>query len=112
MKIKPKFETKTVHLLDFFELRDICQQVYGLPVELAESSNDTAYYIDKIDYQHDSVHRTTTLHDIQQRVMLIKPSTGERVRMDLTPWNFELVIQDLINMEILPAGNYVIEVCW
>jgi len=110
--MKNNLKRELVYIISYRELFNLAEQVYDVPVELDAVSNDTSYYINNVNYQIKPEERTETLNTINNDLILVKPSSGERVRMDIGQWDFSTLIQDLVNLQMLHPGSYVIEVMW
>lgn len=110
--MKDTLKRETVYLVSCRDLFDLVEQVYGVPVEADAIANDTAYYINNVNYQVDPVRRTETLKEIQNHLIRVRPSTGEQVDINVDPHSFSVLLQDLVNLKKLHSGSYVIEVMW
>lgn len=103
-----KFKPVPTYVLNWFnELEPICTKEFGYEkseygpnrFELLEANNDSAYnYFNMMKKPHDDGD--------QEQLKVIRTSGSTEYH------NLPIILQELINLEIIPEGNYSIEVRW
>lgn len=95
-----KIITKQVHQVDAFDLEEAIQEEYGQPFEILadlEASNDTAKKI--------SFTKSPLSIGKAKDVAVFRVSGRGN-------WLTYTLMQDMVNRELLPEGEYVIEISW
>jgi hypothetical protein len=96
--------TKTVVEMDYIELEELVQKTYGLKkrwsfVADQELNNDSCQSFDFTEKEELEEFDKADLE-----LFIAKDGFKN--------WMAPILMQDMVNRDILPLGNYVIEVCW
>jgi hypothetical protein len=79
-------------------LEQIFELAYGKPMEMLESPNDTDYSLNI---------KKEEICDYDQRILNENIARGH-----FTCWHLGTMLTDLVNKNIIPQGNYVVNVSW
>jgi hypothetical protein len=96
-----KFKTETVHTVDYNDLDNFILAEYGQRFDVVadlESGNDSQHVI--------SIPKKIALDEYNLNALgrFIKEGTGSYLT--------QVLLQDLVNKNRIPIGDYLIEVCW
>ena len=92
--------TKTVIEMDYDELEDLIRGEFGHEFSVAsdlEIGNDSAKTF---------IFKPEVIDEYDQNKIDGFKKSGKGSYL------LRILMQDLVNREVLPAGNYVIEICW
>lgn len=92
-------ETYHIDYLGMDGLERFITAAYGKNMEMTESPNDTSYEIEVESKEEFDKYEKENIEKI------IEKGWFEH-------YNLRLVIQDLVNKDILPVGNYIIRMSW
>lgn len=102
--MRATLKQKQVFIIDYRDLLQMAESMYGIKAEIDAVNNYTDYLVTDIYFQMEPEKRTDTL----QRVLDMRVNGY----LSIGSCGFQFVIQDLVNMGWLPFGNYVVEVFW
>ena len=95
-----KLVTEPYYNLDCYEFNDLVKKTYGHQYDFIadmECGNDTS---------HTFKMKKEPLFDFD------KDDLAEFIKTGRYSYLYHTIFQDLVNRDILPEGNYIIEVCW
>jgi hypothetical protein len=96
-----KVQTQIVHRVDYNDLEEFIQEEYGHSISIVadlESSNDSAETF--------SIVKKEILSRWDLEKVEKFKATGDYDR------STSALLQDLVNRDLAPEGNYVIDICW
>lgn len=96
---------KTYNVIEYSELFGLIGKELGVKPELDAVQNDTCYSVDRV-----KKLTTYSFDTVLDRLKTSKSLTS--THLFIQSYDFEEVIEYLVNKDILPEGNYLVDVCW